>query len=74
MEAHRGLDGISTDDSGHDVSHQFREDGEFLIRQKLPGSLAKDPAKRPASAPWPKPCTGGCSGRMAASDCAHDSA
>jgi len=40
MEAHRGLEGIWTDDSGQDVSYQFREDGEFLIRQKLPGSLA----------------------------------
>jgi hypothetical protein len=35
-----GLEGVWIDDSGQDVSYQFREDGEFLIRQKLPGNLA----------------------------------
>jgi hypothetical protein len=40
MEAHRGLEGVWVDDSGQDVSYRFREDGEFLIRQKLPGTLA----------------------------------
>jgi hypothetical protein len=40
VEAHRGLEGVWVDDSGQDVSYQFREDGEFLIRQKLPGTLA----------------------------------
>ena len=40
MKAHRGLEGVWTDDSGQDVSYQFREDGEFLIRQKLPSTLA----------------------------------
>lgn len=39
-EAHHGLEGIWLDDSGQDVSYQFRDDGEFLIRQKLPGNLA----------------------------------
>jgi hypothetical protein len=40
MEALRGLEGVWVDDSGQDVSYQFREDGEFLIRQKLPSTLA----------------------------------
>src|SRR5262245_26098012 len=39
-EAHHGLAGVWVDDSGQDVSYQFREGGEFLIRQKLPGNLA----------------------------------
>jgi hypothetical protein len=40
MEAHRGLEGVWVDDSGRDASYQFREGGEFLIRQKLLGTLA----------------------------------
>jgi hypothetical protein len=32
-EAHRGLEGTWADDSGQDVSYQFREDGKFLVRQ-----------------------------------------
>lgn len=39
-EAHRGLEGTWIDDTGEDVSYQFREDGEFLVRRKLPGTLA----------------------------------
>ncbi len=39
-EAHLGLEGVWTDDSGQDVSYQFRKDGEFLVRQKLPSNLA----------------------------------
>ena len=38
--AHRGLVGTWVDDTGHDVSYQFRRDGVFMIRQKLPGTLA----------------------------------
>jgi hypothetical protein len=38
--AYRGLEGVWVDDSGQDISYQFREDGEFLVRQKLPSNLA----------------------------------
>src|SRR3954462_7634037 len=36
-EAHAGLEGVWVDDSGGDVSYQFREDGTFLVRETLPG-------------------------------------
>src|SRR5262249_15123957 len=39
-EAHRGLEGVWVDDRGQDVSYQVRADGEFLVRQKLPASVA----------------------------------
>lgn len=40
VEAHRGLEGVWIDDTGQDVSYRFGEEGEFLIRQKIPGNLA----------------------------------
>src|SRR5262249_17486340 len=40
LGAYRGLGGVWIDGSGRDVSYQFREDGEFLVRQKLPSNLA----------------------------------
>lgn len=39
-EAHQGLEGTWIDDTGRDVSYQFRHDGAFLVREKTPGNLA----------------------------------
>ncbi|MFO0881088.1 MAG: hypothetical protein U0840_27510 [Gemmataceae bacterium] len=39
-EALRGLEGIWVDETNPEASYQFRIDGEFLIRQKLPANLA----------------------------------